>query len=126
MKKREDNVILDKSYKFSLRVVNLYKFLTEQKKEYVLSKQILRSGTAIGANTEEAAGGQSDKDFVSKFSIAYKEARETSFWIRLLRDSKYITDQQADSLLNDCEEICKIIAKIQITMKSKICNNSAS
>jgi len=77
-----------KSYAFALRIVNLYKYLVNEKHEYVLSKQILRSGTAIGANIEEAIGGQSNKDFVSKLSVAYKEARETRYWINLLRDTK--------------------------------------
>ena len=77
-----------KSYAFALRIVNLYKYLVNEKHEYVLSKQILRSGTAIGANIEEAIGGQSNKDFISKLSVAYKEARETRYWINLLRDTK--------------------------------------
>ena len=106
-----DNVIQCKSYKFALRIVNLYKHLTVAKKEYILSKQILRSGTSIGANIEEAIGGQTTKDFAAKFSIAYKEARETRYWINLLRDSGYIDKKSAESLLNDCEEICKIIGK---------------
>lgn len=114
----KENVIQQKSYKFALRIVNLYKFLIDNKKEYVLSKQILRSGTSIGANVEEAIGGQSKKDFVSKLSIAYKEARETKYWINILRDTKYINLNSANSLLNDCEEICKIIGKIQTTIKN--------
>jgi len=122
---KQDNVVLNKSYDFALRIVKLYKFLTEQKKEYVLSKQMLRSGTSIGANVEETIGSQSDKDFMSKLSIAYKEARETNFWIRLLRDSEYISHNQAESLSQDCEEICKIIGKIQTTMKKKIDNKNS-
>lgn len=113
-----DNIIQDKSYKFALRIVNLYKYLTA-KKEYTLSKQILRSGTSIGANTEEAIGGHTTKDFAAKFSIAYKEARETRYWIKLLRDTGYIDKKSAKSLLNDCEEICKIIGKIQSTVRNK-------
>ena len=84
----KENVVAIKSYAFALRIVNLYKYLVNEKHEYVLSKQILRSGTAIGANIEEAIGGQSNKDFVSKLSVAYKEARETRYWINLLRDTK--------------------------------------
>ena len=117
---KENNVILNKSYDFALRIVKLYKYLIEQKKEYVLSKQILRSGTSIGANIEETVGAQGNKDFLAKLTIAYKEARETNYWIRLLRDSEYISKYQAGSLLKDCEEICKIIGKIQTTMKKKV------
>lgn len=85
----------------------------------MLSKQVLRSGTSIGANIEESIGGQSEKDFISKLSIAYKEARETRYWLSLLRDSGYLTREQVTALLDECEEICKIIGKIQITMKSR-------
>lgn len=117
----KNNIIQDKSYKFALRIVNLYKYLIYTKKEYILSKQVLRSGTSIGANIEEAIGGQSKKDFISKFSIAYKEARETKYWIRLLIDSNYLELNITESLLEECEEICKIISKIQTTSKA---NNS--
>lgn len=83
----KENIILTKSYNFALRIVILYKELCENKKEFVLSKQLLRSGTSIGANLEETMGGQSKKDFLAKITIAYKEARETHYWIRLLIDS---------------------------------------
>ena len=83
----KENIIHDKSYKFALRVINLYKYLIQNKKEYILSKQILRSGTSIGANIEEAIGGYSEKDFIAKLSLAYKEARESKYWINLLIDS---------------------------------------
>ena len=115
----KENIVAIKSYAFALRIVNLYKYLVNEKHEYVLSKQILRSGTAIGANIEEAIGGQSDRDFISKLAIAYKETRETRYWINLLRDAKYLQPNFAESLLFDCEEICRIIGKIQITMKNK-------
>jgi len=115
----QNSIIKDKSYKFALRIVNLYKHLTENKKEYILSKQVLRSGTSIGANIEESLGGQSRKDFFSKLSIAYKEARETKYWINLLTDSKYLDTKESDSLLNDCEELLKIIGSIQSTLKKK-------
>jgi len=84
-----------------------------------LSKQLLRSGTSIGANVEEAIGGQSEKDFFSKISISYKEARETHYWIRLLKDSGYIPEKQSISLLQDCEELQKIIGAIQRTIRSR-------
>ena len=111
------NIIQEKSFCFALRIVKLYKYLKDNKKEYVLSKQLLRSGTSIGANIEEAIGGQSKNDFVSKISIAYKESRETLYWIKLLKESGYLNLKQAESIINDCEEIIKIITKIQKTMK---------
>lgn len=97
----KDNIITDKSYAFAIRIVKLYKYLCEEKKEFILSKQLLRSGTSIGANIEEAIGGQSEKDFYSKLTIAYKETRETHYWIRLLTDTEYLTKEQSYSILND-------------------------
>jgi four helix bundle protein len=102
-----------------LRIIKTYKFLYADKKEFILSKQLLRSGTSIGSNVEEAIGGQSEKDFFSKITIFYKEARETHYWIRLLKDSGYFQDKQAVSLLNDCEELLKIIGSIQKRIKSR-------
>ena len=116
----KDNVIKNKSYKFALRSIKLYKYLTENKKEFVLSKQLLKSGTSIGANVEEALGGQTDKDFYTKFNIVYKEARETHYWLRLLRDSNFLESDQVNKLLNDCEEILKIVGSIIKTLKSKL------
>jgi four helix bundle protein len=116
---KKDNIIQEKSYRFALEIIDLYKVLKNQENEYVLSKQILRSGTSIGSNVEEAIGGQSKKDFISKLSIAYKEARETHYWIRLLRDSNYLNSQKADSLLRDCVELQKIIGSILNTMKNQ-------
>ena len=116
----KNNVVQDKSYAFALRIVKTYQFLCSEKKEYVLSKQLLRAGTSVGANVEEALGGQSDKDFLSKISIAYKEARESHFWIRLLRDSSYFTEEQAESLLKDNEELLKIMGSIKKTMREKV------
>jgi len=114
----KENVLLEKSFAFAIRVVKAYKYLAEEKKEFVLSKQFLRSGTSIGANAEEAVGGQSKPDFISKISIAYKEARETKYWIKLLQATDYLEEPQARSLLNDLEEILKIIGAIQITSKN--------
>ncbi|MDZ7936463.1 MAG: four helix bundle protein [Emticicia sp.] len=116
---KEDNIVQQKSFAFAIRIVNLYKFLIAEKKEFVLSKQLLRSGTSVGANIEESIGGQSDKDFLSKLSIAYKEARESIYWLKLLKATDYLTEEQADSLLKDAEEICKILGKIQITLKNR-------
>jgi four helix bundle protein len=116
---KQNNIIQEKSFAFAVRIVNLYKFLCEEKREFVLSKQILRSGTSIGANIEESIGGQSDKDFFTKVTIAYKEARETVYWLKLLLATNYLNQEQADSLLKDAEEICKILGKIQITMRNR-------
>ncbi len=117
---KSNNVIQEKSYAFALRIVKLYRYLCDEKKEYVLSKQIVRSGTSIGANVEEAIGGQSDKDFLSKLSIAYKEARETHYWLRLLRDSDILEDKHTNSIINDCDELLKLSGSIIKTMKQKI------
>jgi four helix bundle protein len=108
----KDNIIKNKSYKFALRIIKLYKYLCEEKKEYVLSKQLLRSGTSIGANVEEAIGGISKKDFLNKMYIVYKESRETRYWINLIKDSDYITSEAAESMLMDCEELIKLSGKI--------------
>jgi four helix bundle protein len=97
----KENVLKDKSYKFALRIVKLYKHLAEDKKEFVLSKQVLRSGTSIGANISEGNQAQSKPDFVHKLSIANKEAFETEYWLCLLRDAEYITEKQAESLIVD-------------------------
>jgi four helix bundle protein len=114
----KDNVLLDKSFAFAVRVVKAYKYLIEEKREFVISKQFLRSGTSIGANSEEAVGGQSKADFVAKITIAYKEARETKYWIRLLQATDYFDETQSKSLLADLDEILKIVGKIQITSKN--------
>jgi four helix bundle protein len=108
----KDNVILDKSFAFAVRIVNLHKYLVKEQKEYELSKQLLRSGTSIGSNAEEAVGGVSKKDFANKLGISYKEARETRFWLRLLSATEYINDKQFKSLLADCEELIKILTAI--------------
>ncbi len=115
---KKDNVIQKKSYDFAVRIVNLYKHLSQEKKEFVLSKQLLRSGTSIGANIEEAIGGQSRKDFYAKLTIAYKEARETHYWIRLLNDTSFLSKDTAQSFLNDTEEILRIIGSIQKTIRN--------
>ena len=112
----KENIILTKTYNLALRIIKLYKYLSKDKKEYTLSKQILRSGTSIGANAEEAAGSISKKEFRAKFFISYKEARETHYWLRLLRDSDYIDKETANSLLTDVDEILKILGSILKTV----------
>ncbi|MCF7809676.1 four helix bundle protein [bacterium] len=121
---KTDNVVRDKSYAFALRIIKLYKYIVENKKEYTLSKQLLRSGTSIGANVEEAIGAQSKKDFFAKLTIAYKEARESEYWLRLLKDSGDLDDKAADSILSDCRELLKLLGSIQKTMKSRKAENS--
>jgi four helix bundle protein len=116
---KSNNVVQQKSFALAIRIVNVYKYLISEKKEFVLSKQLLRSGTSVGANIEESIGGQSNKDFLSKISISYKEARETVYWLKLLQATDYLSEQEATSLINDTEEICKILGKIQITMKAR-------
>ncbi len=115
----KDNIIRDKSFNFAVRIVNLNKYLVSKKKEFVLSKQILRSGTSVGANVEEAIGGISKSDFSHKISIAYKEARETHFWLRLLYATEYINKDMYDSLIQDCNENCKILYAILNTSRIK-------
>jgi four helix bundle protein len=105
----KENPLKDKSYKFALRIVKLYKHLAEEKKEFILSKQVLRSGTSIGANITEGNQAQSKADFVHKLSIAHKESFETEYWLCLLRDGEIITEKQAESLLEDCKELQKIL-----------------
>ena len=112
------NLIREKTYKFSLQIIALYKQLKDQN-EYVLSKQILRSGTSIGANTEEATAAQSRKDFISKMSIASKEARETNYWLRLLRDSQLCSDKDLKGMITESEEIIKILTAIVKTSQQK-------
>ncbi|HEX6982317.1 MAG TPA: four helix bundle protein [Balneolaceae bacterium] len=114
----KENIIQNKSYNFALRIIKLNQMMVNHQNEYVLSKQILKSGTSVGANIEEAIGGQSRKDFRAKIFISYKEARETHYWLRLLRDSKLISKKLADSLLDDCEELKKILSSILLTLNN--------
>ena len=120
MKTDDNNIIVEKTFAFAVRIIKLYKYLTTRdiNKEFIISKQLLRSGISIGANTEEAIGGASTADFVNKLSIAYKEARETKYWLRLLWETEYISESEAKSILTDIEDICNILAKIQITTKN--------
>ena len=115
---KADNVILEKSKKFAIRIIKAYNFLLD-KNEYVLSKQLLRSGTSIGANIKESVYAQSTADFISKLSIALKEAGETEYWIELLVESEYLTEEAGNSLKNDCVEIIKILTSI---INSTKCN----
>ena len=107
-----DNIIEEKSFDFAVSIVNLYKYLCDSKKEYVLSKQLLRSGTSIGANVAEAQQAQSKADFVSKMSIALKEATETKYWLRLLNATNFLNAPETKTILADCVEIEKILTSI--------------
>ena len=121
----EDKQLLQKkSFAFAVRIVNLYKYLVEQKSEYVISKQILRSGTSIGANLREAKRAQSTPDFHTKLTIALKEADETAYWLELLYETKFIDKKMYDSIQTDCEEIIKLLASITKTTRKQISTKS--
>ena len=113
---KTNNIIVDKSKAFALRIIKLYKYLNDEKHEYILSKQVLRSGTSIGANVKEAIRGQTPADFYSKMSIALKEVSETEYWLELLYESDYIEKIHFDSIYEDCQEIIRIL--IAITKKA--------
>ncbi len=117
------SIIGDKSYAFSLQIISIYKVLKEEN-EFILSKQILRSGTSIGANVNEAISAVSKKDFVNKLSIALKEARETKYWLNLLKDSNYLNQDIFNISNRDCNELIKILSSIIITTKQRYLNNS--
>lgn len=116
---KQGNVIKEKSYSFAIRIVKLYKFLSEEKKEYTLSKQILKSGTSIGAQIRESEQGESKLDFIHKLAIALKEANETEYWLNIMKDVGYIDDRMFKSLNKDCIELIKLLTSIIKTSKSK-------
>lgn len=113
----KENIIADKSKQFALRIIKLYRYLCEEKKEYILSKQLLRSGTSIGANIREALRGQSKADFYSKLNISLKEASETEYWLELLHESDYLDDKPFSSIYADCQELIKLLVSITKTQK---------
>ncbi len=117
-----DSIILKKSKAFALRVIKLYKYLNEQKREQILSKQLLRSGTSIGANVKEAVYAQSRADFTAKLFIAQKECAETEYWLELLYESDYIIKNEFDSIYGDCQELMNMIVASTKTLQGK--NNS--
>ena len=118
-----DSVTLDKSKNFSIRIVRLYQYLCTEKKEFVLSKQLLKSGTSIGANLAEAIYGISDKDFLSKMYISLKECAETKYWLELLFKTDYLTEQQYRSINEDCTELIKLLTSSAKTMSIKLKSN---
>jgi len=107
-----NSLVYEKAYKFAIRIVNAYKYLTQEKKEFILSKQLIRSGTSIGANIAEGNGAISPADFSAKISIAYKECLETKYWLSLLKDTGYIDDKAFHSIYENAEEISKILFSI--------------
>jgi four helix bundle protein len=113
------NVIAEKSEEFAVRVINLSKYLIGEKKEYIISKQIFRSGTSIGANVSESRNAQSKDDFINKLNIALKEADETAYWLRILKRTEYISQDQFSSLNEDVQELISILVSIIKTTKEK-------
>ena len=109
---KDDNPIVEKSKAFAIRIINLYKYLKEEKQEYIISKQVLKSGTSVGANVREAARAQSKADFIAKQSIALKEADETCYWLELLHETVYIGDNEFNSIYADADEIVKLLVSI--------------
>jgi four helix bundle protein len=119
---KHNNLILDKTFLLGLKILSLYKYLREQRVERDLCVQLLKSGTSIGANAEEAVGGSSRKDFIHKLEIAYREARETKYWLRLFKDSSIIEKYRADEYISDVDEILRIISSILKSTKTPIIN----
>jgi four helix bundle protein len=113
----KNSIVTEKSYAFAIRIVNLYKYLSQDKKEFVLSKQMLRSGTAVGALIKEAEHAQSRADFINKMNIALKEANETEYWLNLLKDTDYLTEYEYQSINPDCVEVLKLLISIVKTTK---------
>ncbi|MCK0131466.1 four helix bundle protein [Flavobacteriaceae bacterium F08102] len=118
-----DNIVKNKSFEFAIRVVKLYQFLCDQQKEFVLSKQLLRSGTSVGAMVREAEHAETKKDFIHKMAIAQKEINETMYWLELLHQTQYLNNEQFESVNNDALEIIKLITSIIKTAKTNILNN---
>ena len=122
----KDNIIQIKSKAFAIRIIRLYRYLIETKKEYVLSKQLLRSGTSIGANICEALCGVSKKDFLSKMHISFKECVETQYWLDLLAETDYLSKNEYDSISSDCEELRKLLSSITKSTNENIRQNEES
>ena len=120
MLQRKENIIQEKTETYASRIVRLYIYLRDVKHEQTLSKQILRSGTSIGANTAESRNAQSKADFINKLSVALKEADETAFWLKTLYSGNYITKKQLQSMMNDNEDIIRILVKIIKTSKENL------
>ncbi|WP_038032641.1 four helix bundle protein [Thermonema rossianum] len=120
MKEGRENIVMNKSYAFAIRIVKLYKYLVSEKKEFVLSKQLLRSGTAIGALIKESEHAQSKADFINKMNVALKEANESTYWLQLLKDSDFINEKEFESIYSDCEELLKLLISIVKSSKNSL------
>ncbi len=117
MNEQKPNIVRDKSFAFAVRIVNLYKHFSSDKKEFIMSKLLMRSGTSVGANVREGVNAQSKKDFIHKLSIAQKECNESTYWLELQKETEYINTEEYNSLANDATELLKIIRSIIITTK---------
>ncbi len=118
----KENILIEKSRNFAVRIINLCKYLDKSKREKVVPKQLLRSGTSIGANVHEAKYAQSDADFINKLSIALKEASETEYWLDIMFETKYLTEEEYNSISYDCKELCKLLISIIVSCKNKKSN----
>jgi len=116
---KKENALSEKSLKFAVRIVKFYQYLCEEKKEFVLSRQVLRCGTSIGANIRESRNAQSDADFLSKLNIALKEADETQYWLELLKLTEIISEESFDSLNKDVKELIAMLVSVIKTLKNK-------
>ena len=114
----KESIVRNKSYVFALRIIKAYRYLSDEQREFVLSKQVLRSGTSVGALVKEAEHAQSRADFVNKMNVALKEANETEYWLMLLKDSEYIDEKSFNSIHQDCSELIKLLASIVKTTKN--------
>ena len=122
---KEESIFHQKSFSFALRILRLSKYLRSQK-EFILADQILRSGTSIGANLEEGSGSHTRKEFALRVSTAYKEARETKYWLRLLKEGSILSDKQINPLLIKCEELIKLLGSAQLTLSGRKKNQPRS
>jgi four helix bundle protein len=118
----KESLVYEKAFKFAIRIVNMYKHLSKEQNEYTLSKQVLRSGTSIGANIKEAVQASSKRDFLMKMNIALKEASETDYWLQLLKATNYLDVRTSESIINDCKELNKILSSVVKTTKENLFN----
>ena len=116
---KDNNIVYEKSLNFAVRIVKVYQFLCSEKKEYTMSKQLLRSGTSIGANISEAGSAESRPDFIHKLAISQKEAYETRYWLILLHRTGYLTEKQFQSLISDCYDLIRLLSAIAVTLKNQ-------
>ncbi len=115
---KDNNIIEERSFEFAVRIVNLYKYLTTERQESIMSKQLLRSGTSVGANVSEAQQAQSPMDFLSKMSIALKESYESDYWLRLLHRTEYLNQEEYDSIITDCRAVSRLLVSIVKSTKN--------